>query len=374
MLTTASARPDFAVRLYDKLASTQAGQNLFLSPFSIQVALAMCAAGARGETRKAIGELIGAPHSLDEQNRQYAEWIRSVGGQGQRHIHLAIANALWRQQGLRLQPDYQKTVADFYDGACNEVDFLSMPDQAVQTINAWVETRTAGTIRDLIGRDLIGRDTRLILTNAIYFKGKWDREFDPRDTQDEDWHGPRGVRKVPMMQQRQGCLYYENDDFQALDLTYQGQQLSMLIVLPRKTDSLPALEKQWAAANTYQRVTSSLRHEETVIISLPRFKLATQVRLSPVLSDMGTAVVFSEKADFSGIALEPLKLSEVIHKAFIEVNEEGTEAAAATGVSWVKAAAAAPKCFLADHPFLFLIRDRKSGSVLFSGRVLEPGS
>ena len=376
MITATAVRTDFATRLYDTLAKTQAGKDLFLSPFSIQVALAMCAAGARGETRRVLADLIGAPVSVAEQNRQYAEWLRSINGAGERHVQLTTANALWVQQGEgdRLQPDYQKAVVDFYDSACNEVDFRALPDQAVKSINAWVEGKTGGKITELIKRQLVTADTRLILTNAIYFKGKWAREFDKSHTWDEDWHGASGDRKVPMMHQRGGYLFYEGADFQALDLPYQGEQLSLLIVLPRKTDGLAALENQWAAGQIYQHVTGALAHEEAVIVSLPRFKMETEFQLKPALCDMGAALAFSDNADFSGIVAQPLKISEVIHKAFIEVNEEGTEAAAATGVVMAKCAAIAkePKRFFADHPFLFAIRDRKTNAVLFCGRVLEP--
>src|SRR5713226_6953697 len=199
MTTAATVRTDFATRLYDKLARTQVGKDLFLSPFSIQVALAMCAAGAKGQTRRVLTELIGAPVSVDEQNRQYAAWLESVNGAGaprasfprsgvgtagshagawEPDVCLATANALWVQQGYRIDSDYQKAVADFYDSACNELDFRALPDQAVKSINAWVEGKTAGKIKELIRRQLITADTRLILTNAIYFKGKWASEFD----------------------------------------------------------------------------------------------------------------------------------------------------------------------------------------------------
>jgi serpin B len=369
-------RTDFATKLFEKLASAQAGRDLFLSPFSIQVALAMCAAGAKSQTRRVLADLIGAPVSVAEQNRQYAALLESVNTHegGERHVQWTSANSLWVQQGSRLQPDYQKAVADFYDSACNELDFRALPDQAVKSINAWALGKTAGKIKELIRRQLISADTRLILTNAIYFKGKWASEFDKTQTTDEDWHGASGVRKVAMMHQRRGYLYYEGADFQALELPYQSEQLSLLVVLPTKQDGLPALESQWAAGHVYQEVTASLAHEQAVMISLPRFKMETESQLKAALCDMGAALAFSDNADFSGIGAGPLKISEVLHKAFIEVNEEGTEAAGATGAVMRKGGASMkePKCFLADHPFLFVIRDRKTNIVLFCGRVQEP--
>src|SRR6266567_3019599 len=155
MDTSAIARSDFATRLYDKLAGTQAGKNLFLSPFSIRVALAMCAVGARGETRRVLTDLIGAPESVEEQNRQYAELLKSVNGEGERPFQLVTANALWGQQGYHFKPDFKKAIADFYDGAFHEVNFRSSPDEAVKAINAWVSDKTREKIKELIQRDFI---------------------------------------------------------------------------------------------------------------------------------------------------------------------------------------------------------------------------
>jgi serpin B len=210
MDTTTVARNTFATRLYEKLAGTQAGENLFFSPFSIQVALAMCAVGAKGETRKVLAELIGAPKSVEEQNRQYADLLKSVNGEGERPFQLVTANALWGQQGYHFNPDYKKAVADFYDGAFNEVNFVALPDEAVKSINAWVSDKTREQIKGLIRRDCINADTRLILTNAIYFKGQWVEQFDKGSTTDEDWYGPKGISKVPMMHRKGGYWFKRN--------------------------------------------------------------------------------------------------------------------------------------------------------------------
>jgi serpin B len=377
MDTSATVHGDFATRLYNKLAGTQAGKNLFLSPFSIQVALAMCAVGARGQTRKVMADLIGAPDNVEEQNRQYAELLKSVTGEGERAFQLVTANALWGQQGYHFKPDYQKAVADFYEGEFHEVNFRAQPDEAVRTINTWVSNKTREKIKELVKQDFINDDTRLILTNAIYFKGQWDEAFEKASTHDEKWHGQSGSRRVPMMHQRGGYLFCESDDFQALDLPYKGEQLSMLVVLPTNKDGLASLETKFAADGTYQKIAARLHYEETVIVSLPRFKMETEFKLKPVLCALDAELAFSDHADFSGIGEEPLKVSEVVHKAFVEVNEEGTEAAAATAVGMVMCAAVRqpvePKVFKADHPFLFFIRDRNTNAVLFSGRVLDPG-
>jgi len=374
MDTAATLRTDFASRLYSKLAATQDGKNLFLSPFSIQVALAMCALGAKGKTRKVMADLIGAPESVDEQNQQYAALLKSINGEGERPFQLVTANALWGQQGYHFKPDFQEAIADFYDGALHLVNFRAKPDEAVKTINSWVSDKTRAKIKELINRSLINADTRLILTNAIYFKGQWHKAFEKDATKDEDWYGPNGTNKVPMLHQSGSYWYWECDSFQALDLPCKDQQMSMLVVLPRK-DGLSSLEAQCTTEGIYQQVTHCLKHEQTVI-ALPRRKIDTEFRLATVLCSLGAELAFSDNADFSGIGEEPLKISEVVHKAFVEVNEEGTEAAAATAVVMVRCLAARPrlepKIFTADHPFMFFIRDRNTNAVLFSGRVLDP--
>ena len=352
----------------------------------------------KGETRRVLADLIGAPESVEEQNRQYSELLKSVYGEGERPFQLVTANALWGQEGYHFEPDFQEAIADFYDGALHEVNFRTEPDTAVKTINAWVSDKTRGKIRGVIQRDFINDDTGLILTNAIYFKGQWDKEFERADTEDEDWHGPNGTCKIPMMHQKGGYLFFEDDGFQALDIPYKGRQagtwfsiawaalglrsynlqLSMLVVLPRKNYGLTTLERQWATGDTYMKVAAGLHKEKTVIVSLPRFSMEMAFVLKPVLCDLGAELAFSDDADFSGISEEPLKISEVVHKAFVEVKEEGTEAAATTAVGMVMPMCARfglrpePKVFKADHPFLFFIRDRETNAVLFSGRVLDP--
>src|SRR5262249_52319391 len=281
------------------------------------------------------------------------------------------------QQGYHFIPEFQKAVADFYDGAFNEVNFVGLPDEAVTTINDWVSDKTREKIKELVRRDSIDEDTRLILTNAIYFKGQWVEPFDKGSTTDEDWHGPEGISKVPRMPRTGGYYHYhQGDGFQALDMPYEGFELSMLIVLPAKKDGLAALEARFASEGLYQQVVDGLYQEEGIIVSLPRFKMATECSLKPVLCALGAELAFSRHADFGGIGEEPLQIAEVVHKAFVEVNEEGTEAAAATGVSMGLCAvrpATEPVVFKADHPFLFFIKDRDTNAVVFSGRVLDPG-
>jgi serpin B len=373
--TPVIVRSDFTTRLYDRLASIEAGKNLFFSPFSVRVALAMCAVGAKGETRHEMTDLIGAPENVDEQNRQYAALLSSVSGEGERPIELVTATALWGQNGYHFKVDFQKAIADFYDGALHVVNFQTQPDEAVEAINTWVSDKTGARIKGIINRGFISGDTRLILTNAIYFKGRWESVFDKSATRDEDWLGSK-TSKVPMMRQKGGYLYYDGGDFQAVNLPYKGRQLSMLIVLPRKVDGLAAMENRWTTRQVFRQITEGF-DSESVIISLPRFKIESEFKLKPVLCALHADLAFSDDADFSGIEDEPLKISEIVHKAFVEVNEEGTEAAAATAVGMMLSTGVGsrppePKVFKADHPFLFFIWDRKTNTVFFSGRILDP--
>jgi serine protease inhibitor len=375
MDTGVPLRGDFATRLYDELARIQSGMNLFFSPFSIQVALAMTAVGAKGETRQDMINLIGAPESVDEQNQEFARLLQTVCGDGKRAFELVTANALWGQQGYGFNCTFQETIAGFYDGALHEVNFRDEPDEAVKTINSWVSAETHAKIKELVGREFIKADTLLVLTNAIYFMAPWEQVFDKAHTKNENWYGPKKAT-VPMMRQKGGYLYYEEDEFQAIHLPYKGRQLAMLIVLPRRKDGLAALENRWANPQTFRQVTGGF-DVETVVLSLPRFKIEAEFKLRPALCSLHADLPFSDGADFSGIGEGPLKISEVIHKAFVDVNEEGTEAATATAVMMMRSTGLGsrppePKVFKADHPFLFFIWDRKTNTVYFSGRLVHP--
>ncbi len=374
MTTAVTSEKDFGSRLYNRLALEKSGQKLFLSPFSIKVALAMCARGAAdgSDTRKCLADLIGAPALNVQQDAAYKELIESVNGDGgERSFQLVTANALWGQEGSEFNVDYLKAVADDYDGAFNVVDYINAPDAACKTVNTWVEEKTKDKIHDLITRDLITKDTRLILTNAIYFKGKWDDEFEEEFTKDEVFfNNSRTTSQVKMMHKQRKYSYFEGDGFQVVDIPYKGGQLSFMCVLPTNKDGLPPMETRWHEEGLYSQVLENLDYCD-VVLSLPRFKLETELKLKAVLKAMGADLAFSDAAQFKLIGKEALKISEVVHKAFVEVNEEGTEAAAATGVVMMRCSAVMhrepPKVFKADHPFMFLIRDKNTNEVLFQG-------
>jgi serpin B len=362
----------FAFDLYARLREKEG--NLFLSPYSISAALAMTYAGARGETAEQMAKVLHLPGG-DRAHKEFAALVREINGGGrERGYQLSTANALWGQQGYPFRPDFLRLIKDDYGGGLQEVDF-AQPEQARKTINAWVERETRDKIKDLIGQGVLNARTRLVLTNAIYFKSPWMHPFQKGATRDEPFYLTADkTEPAPLMHQTDTFGYAEGDGFQALELPYVRNELAMLVLLPKKKDGLAELEKTLTA----ERVSGvgGRLSRERVQVSLPRFKTTATFELSDVLSGMGMPRAF-RGADFSGMTdrPDPLEISKVVHKAFVDVNEEGTEAAAATGVIVGLAAAPVPRpmpVFRADHPFVFLIRDTRSGSILFLGRLADP--
>jgi serpin B len=310
-----------------------------------------------------------------------AALIKQLNDAGKSGLYqLSIANRLWGQEGHHFLEAFLKTLRDDYQADLQQLDFQTQPEQARQTINQWVEQATQGKIKDLIPQGLLNEMTRLVLTNAVYFKGKWQQPFKPDATQPAPFFLSAGKQAdVPLMYQKQHCRFGKFDlagqaGLQVIELTYQGDELSMVVLLPNQKDGLSALEKQLSVDNLKQWTTKLAQPE--VKIWLPKFKLSAEFQLRDVLTDLGMPLAFTpHRADFSGMdGQHDLYISAVVHKAYVDVNEEGTEAAAATGVGVVGAMARPPKPqeFRADHPFLFLIHDEKTGCILFLGRVTDP--
>jgi serine protease inhibitor len=363
----------FAIELYQKLQCQQG--NLFLSPYSISTALAMTYAGARGRTAEQMEKTLNFP--VDEQfHKTFGEIIKQLNASGQKGaFELVVANALWGQKDYKFLADYLALVKADYDGNLEQVDFKTQTEDARKTINAWVENKTRDKIKDLIKPGSLNSLTRLVLTNAIYFKGKWASQFKPDQTQESLFILLSGEKvNVPMMQQKERFGYAEVNDIQLLELPYKGNDLSMVVLLPRKIDGVKELEKQLNADNLAGWVGKI--HKREVHVFFPRFKMTSQFGLAQILGEMGMTDAFLEKADFSGMTgNRDLFISAVVHKAYVDVNEEGTEAAAATGVVMrVTSVEMPPPVFRADHPFIFLIRDNHTGSILFLGRVESPKS
>ncbi|MBN2582690.1 MAG: serpin family protein [Planctomycetes bacterium] len=372
----------FACRLYQNLAAKDG--NLFFSPMSISSALAMVYAGAEGQTAAEMKEALSFGQPEQELHKSFRQLNAQLNpsGRGELPYDLTVANALWGQQGHQFLDDYLKIVSDDYGGTLNAVNFASNGEGVRQQINTWAEEKTRGKIKDLIGPGVLNPLTRLVLTNAIYFKGKWEAPFKKESTREQPFRLAMAEKEksevrtvqVPMMRQKEKFGYMETGTVQVLQMPYVGEDLAMLVVLPRAAtkESMADLEKSLSAEQIKQW-TGGLRNEE-IAVTFPRFKATQGFSLNQPLQDLGMASAFSEAADFSGIdGTKDLFLAAVIHKAYVDVNEEGTEAAAATAaVLGLKGMPPKPKTFVADHPFVFMIRHVPSGSVLFMGRVMDP--
>ena len=351
------------------LAAERQGQDALATRGQGQDALA-----TREQGRDALAT-AHEPLTPEDFARAVGEIIKDLNARGGKGTYeLRVANALWGQQDFEFLPSFAKLVEDQYGGHLERVNFVKSVEKARRTINAWVEKQTNGKIKDLIGPGLLDSMTRLVLTNAIYFKGTWASQFKKDGTQDEPFTLLDGSKiRVPMMNQKARFGYGETDTLRVLEMPYVGQELSMVILLPKEAAGISDLEKALTPENISKWLTGV--HRQEVIVAVPRFKMTHKFSLGAVLQAMGMADAFSEQADFSGMTgRRDLFISAVVHQAYVDVNEEGTEAAAATGVT-MKLTAMAPgrvPVFRVDHPFLFLIRDIRSGSILFLGRTMNP--
>ncbi|MFO0527040.1 MAG: serpin family protein [Planctomycetota bacterium] len=356
-----------------KLLGTEGG-NLFFSPASISAALAMTAAGAEGETRK---EMFSVLHASGESDA----WLRGMGGLSRllnatgEGYTLQMANRLWGQNGFQFRADYLLRMEEQFAAPLGQVDFVGAPEPSREAINAWVAEQTRDRIKDLLPAGSITGLTRLVLTNAIYFKADWRDEFNKKLTQEQPFRCADGKQvTLPLMNLEKSFPYAEDELAQVIDLPYKSGGLSMVVILPKDKGGLSELEQQL----TNERLSGWMKQLEpqSTMVFFPKFKLETQFSLAAALKKLGMPRAFDSRAEFGGMSTEaPLNISDVVHKAFVEVDEQGTEAAAATGVIMATRAAPIqrePKVFRADHPFLFLIRHRESGAVLFAGRLSQP--
>jgi serpin B len=366
----------FALDLYGRLRSGQG--NLFFSPGSISTALAMTYAGAAGSTEAEMARTLHfnlPPDRLhDAMSALQASWKTSDPKQG---FHLQVANRLWGQEGRTFSPSFLELTRTKYGAEVARLDFARKPEAARQAINQWVEQQTADKIKDLIPSADVITNVWLVLTNAVYFKGDWSTRFDKNLTREGDFHvSATEKRKVALMHRQDRFRHAALDDLQVLELPYGDKSLSMVVILPQKVDGLADVEAKLTADNLKKWLSAG--QVEPVVVYLPKFKTTSQFELSKTLATMGMPSAFDrDAADFTGMTgMRDLYISAVLHKAFVDVNEEGTEAAAATGVVMaprsVPAKAKQLPVFRADHPFLFLIRDNRNGAILFLGRFVQP--
>lgn len=368
----------FAFNLY-RLLSEEEG-DLFYSPYSISAALAMTYAGARGDTEKQMADTLQfylsqsqlhpAFNSLDQELDSRGEGAQGKDGEG---FRLNIVNAIWGQKDYKFLTSFLDTLAENYGAGLRIVDFIDETEPSRITINDWVSNETEGRIEDLIPQGAISQMTRLVLTNAIYFNAAWQYPFEEDATSPGVFYLLNGEEvTVSMMEQQESFLYAEGDNYQAVELPYDGQELSMVILLPGSGQF-----KAFEEAVEYRYIKDIIENLERreVELRMPKFEFDSDFGLKKTLIDMGMPVAFSSNADFSGMTGEKdLFISDVIHKAFVSVDEAGTEAAAATAVIMeLTAMPEMPVEVTLNRPFIFLIRDIETDAILFVGRVMNPG-
>jgi len=363
----------FAIDLYRKVNAQDAGKNIFVSPFSVSTALAMTFEGSSNKTRT---QMAGVLHlDMPDAVRQsgFSALLAETSAGPGKHYKLDVANALWGQKGYIFEAPFLKATGKYYGGALKSVDFADNTEGARVEINTWVEDHTAKMIRDLIPQGAINPQTPLVLTNAIYFKGTWASQFKLIFTKDEPFNVSKTVKvQTPMMKQSGHFRFIKENGVAAIELPYADDDLSMIAILPdgdidKMGESLSLEKIQQLGVDMFS---------QDVDVYLPRFKMEASYGLGPILSEMGMPDAFSERdADFSGMTGRPnLYISKVIHKARVEVNEEGSEAAAATAVIMAPKSyhVEVKEVFRADRPFLFIIVHNKTGAILFMGRLSNP--
>jgi serpin B len=366
-----SASSRFGINLFKEIAKSEPDKNIFISPFSVSAALGMTLNGAAGQTETDMRNVLGfAGMEQAEINRAYkslSEWLLGADPK----VALDIAQSIWYRMGFAVEPSFIETNRVFFDALVRGLDF-NLPS-AKDTVNGWIETNTGGKIQNMIKE--IKRTDIMFLVNAVYFKGIWKIQFDKNQTQDGAFtRGNGSLTTCPMMQQKDSLMYVSDADLQAVDLQYGDGAFSMLILLPRAGKTVDAFIRE-LTSEKWAGWTNTLKKTEVSLI-LPKFKTLYDTELSDPLKAMGMGVAFSPgEADFTGINKDGnLFIDRVLHKAFIEVNEEGTEAAAATVVVIGRTSTGGPEevFMIINRPFVFAIRERQSGAILFMGKIEDP--
>lgn len=366
----AVALDKFAVTLYREARPKEG--NALISPLSVHAALAMALAGARRRTAETLRQVLELPVGKDPL-AGYGAWLSGLVPPAGAPYELRLANAIWGEKSIAFLAPFTDRLRNEFHAPLEPTDFAGAPEQARDAINKWAEEKTAGKIRDLVPKGLVRKDTRAVLANAVYLKAFWEQPFRKEATSPATFYadGKRAIQ-TPTMHDGFATPYLETQVLQMIELPYKEGQLAMVVLLPKSREGLAALENRL----TYDELKSWLgkMDTQTVSISLPTFRFSSEFLLSKPLSAMGLKAAFRDGADFRGMTTAvPIQLSEVVHKTFIDVNETGTEAAAATAVSAIAGGAPhEPKRFVADHPFLFVVYDRRDGGIVFLGRVTSP--
>jgi len=386
----------FAFELYSKIKDYKnyKSNNLFLSPYSISTAVAMAYVGAKGKTAEEISSVFHFTFPQEKFHTLFSKLISLT--YEEKKCQLIVSNAIWGQKDYGWLKEFLYILEKYYMAPLKEVDFRSTPEEARNTINKWVEEKTKEKIKNLLPQGSINHLTRMVLTNAIYFKGDWEYKFSKEETKDMPFFiSAENKIMVPMMHQKvssgKGKFKYAKTKFKSkqnekeilvevLQLPYVGEEICMIILLPENIDGAIEILEDELNGEKFNKILKDLRPTKQLFneveIYLPKFKITQQFNLNPILSSMGMETPFlPNKADFSGMnGKKDLYISLIQHKAFVEVNEEGTEAAAATGVviGLTSAAPSSKLIFRADHPFIFLIMDNRLGTILFMGKLINP--
>lgn len=368
----------FAIELYRQLALSEG--NLFFSPSSIETALSMTMAGAKNRTQQQIADLLHLRQGIMRHHADQAVFgrrLKTIRKKGSAEI--VASNSIWPQAGYRLDRKWLDLLKKYYGTTVVSVDYVKETENARLTINNRVERDTKNRIRELLKPGTLSPMTRLALVNAVYFKGTWQEAFDKKASAEKPFHSKPGGRamKTTMMMQRTLAGYADLGSLQVLELPYQGKELSMIIVLPKNRFGLGELERNMSAER-FSAWTGELQ-ERHVDVEIPKFRMTASYRLEHVLAKMGMTDAFDNTADLTGMteSRERLSVGPVVHKGFIDVNEEGSEAAAASAAVVMTVSAKPMRqtaVFRADHPFLFAIRENESGKILFMGRLTNPGN
>ena len=369
-----TANNQFAIAMYQQINGQpdQADKNVFFSPYSLSTVMAILYAAAEGETKAQIQKTFHypAPAILNPNSAALYNQFNKPNPD----YKLATVNDLWMQQGLTLNKSYADTVQHYYSGQVTALDFEGSPDPARQTINKKIADKTKQMIPELLPKGSIKSDTAVVLTNAVYFKGDWTLPFTAERTSPQPFYNAIGrASTVQMMQQQSYFSYYEDKHIQVVQLPYKGDDLSMLVVLPKFNHKLAMqqLTKSLSATKIKQWRSGLVRQE--VDLQLPKFKLDARYQMKTLLADMGMPKAFNNGAEFNLYADgTPIKLDEVYHQAVVTVDEKGTEAAAAAGAVGMYVGMSYPVEFKADHPFMFMIKDNKTDAILFLGQVNKP--
>ncbi|WP_322111844.1 serpin family protein [Aerosakkonema funiforme] len=366
-----AANTNFGFKLFGQIFRQNSRENIFVSPTSVAIALSMTYNGASGTTQQAMAQTLQLQGmSLNEINQSQLALINILQNPDPK-VKLSIANSLWAKKDVIFKPDFLQKSKEFYKAQVTNLDFANPNSPSI--INGWVNQNTNGKIPKIIDR--INPDDILFLINAIYFKGSWTKEFPKNATQQRPFTLLNGTRKQhPLMSQTGRFGYYENQSFQAISLPYGTRRLSMYVFLPKQNINLQSFYNNLTAENWEQWMNQFVSRQGTIV--LPRFKLEYEVTLNQALQALGMGMAFQDRANFSGMTAVPAKINQVKHKTFVEVNEEGTEAAAVTSVGVTATSVQIPQQepfrMVVDRPFFCAIRDNQTGTILFMGSIVEP--